>query len=766
MSNVKIILVGDADVGLKYAPLGIWGANKMRRDGHGHGEARSFPVDGVVLRVILDDYAGDKCYIHTDAVGCPLIEYNGYIDTFRSADAYPMGQPLRSRELQEDIEDLPRERDGEWLEGNPKMYGIRKFPAYDATKDPVPTLPPGYTLESTTYPKVSVERQTADDGFRLYFDHHKPTRYTGLMRRVLQCTFGTRTWMDALTFKATPEAPPQFVVNYMWGDSWGVILAPGKDGSKGSHYFLIQITTGEVFWVSASFCVHKVKLGTKDVFAPVLKSVQRTGAISLGTIEYVGTSQFTTIGWSFSYTEPKASVVLYDLREPADPMLYTSLATLTIGFSDGAPASVILDNTAPARLWYGSGGHVQRLDYDIAGNVVLCSLYRDFKGGPPPLSYESDAYVGVFYHIDEGRKDISLAFERREAAAQDYPLAYGSTVCSPVYNDWAPPGSQFYYSAIANDCTDIMSTGTGSLGRSGYDAMTLSTGGFATPSSSPTIRDDRVKYTAYADVSIPVTGGSTYNGGMSFINRTWPPDSKDTYYNIYFTIFIRSSGTEENTAVQVMSAVAPIPDDREAFVFAYTGTSSEGTESRSYSWISRRRGPVDDASTDVSYGSIGGWPMGIKWPGLSYYNGYVSEPPGAADTDLYYYGVNLDYSNLVAPGINEYLPPGATLPPNTSSATAPGNHIGELVYVTSCGIISMPDTDDPNTVSMLIKYYDPEQENNSYAPLFGISAYSTPDAMRYFRSGDFRSGKKGLVVIIDGKEYTVEQYVHGWIGVV
>ena len=260
----KFLLMGNQDVALTYTPHGLDQLRRMKADGLTSG-VRTFVYDNdVMIRTVLDPYAGDKVYIEAGVSPCPTIQYSGYMDTAGAYDSPPT-----------------------------LMYGVRKVPAYAPGTDPVPELPPDTLLGSDRFPKVSVSAQSNYSEFEQFFGIYKPTRFTGIMRKVLQCTFATATWRDSLCYKSMTVNEKtgtfyHFNVNYQWNDSWGVVLGPGKDGSKGEHYFLIQIILNTVQWIKADFCVHKVKVDGADTYAPVLKKVYRTQATVLGTIPALG----------------------------------------------------------------------------------------------------------------------------------------------------------------------------------------------------------------------------------------------------------------------------------------------------------------------------------------------------------------------------------------------------------------------------------------------------------------------------------------------
>lgn len=802
MSNVKIILVGDAVEGLKYATLGVHYAKKARRDGLTHGQSMNNIVGNVHFRVNLDDYTGDKCYIEA-AGSCPRIQYSGFVDTYPSDDSYTFGKSLRKEELQNKAEQrvdmmlplgimdysLQKPIPGDGLPpgyyalpSESKMYGVRRIDGPTKLPAPLPPYPAptpaqrrnfdqqsSYTVSvhGKDYVKQLVAPPQSEQYFRKFFRAHTPSRYTGLMRKALQATFATDGWVGALTFQTTPEAPRQFRLGNTWGNSYGLVLAPGKDGSSGAHYFLIRITYGEVHWVPASLCVHKVKVGTATVFTPVIKSVNNAGAKSLGLLSYAGTSMFETVGWSFSYTKPKASVVLYDYRGPLSaPELFTHVATVEINFGEktGVPESVSLTEEPPKRLWHGlvkSSGAVQLLAYDIAGNIALNSLYNEIRGGPAPTDKNIDAPVGAFYRQDGGLEVVRFTFTRTEAETKTYTTFYGEPVgANDGYSYSSIYGGGWPYSIIANNIDEYMANGTGSVVRSGYDTHVIKTSGVTTPEQTAAVTDGRTLEAPYKDAyHIDTAASSSWNSAPQLVSLG------GNQYDVYLyrsSLCTVSTGSNYSLPMSCTSAVAPVDGDAECFVVAYTGTSGYTSSARTYGWVQRYKYKSGGEAPVLRAGSIYYPQLGLGyWPGLvqaSSCNIYSMNPPGGEAPDGYYYGGFLAGSS----GAPSYpIPPDAKLP--LGSYTESGSHIGELAYVTSSGTFRFGPTEDPAMIMQVIRFHDPREENDSYIPVFSQSAFSTADKKRYSRTDNTTNQR---VVVIDGTEYNAENAVTGWIGVV
>lgn len=384
MSNApQIILNGDAAAALPYVPfakqklaalraLGLRFANKV------------FFINDVEIVIKVNPFQ-DKIFLTATGNACPAIQYDGFLDTWPAQASYTYGQSAYLA-AQQQAQEAP-------VNNIPMMYGMRKFPA------PNPLVPPD------KYPKVAVPQQTDDENFRLFFEQHKPTRYSGIMRKVLQCTFATKSWRDSLTYKTVDNQGTQyhFNLNYQFGDSWGIVLAPGTDGSKGEHYFLIWISMAEVFYVPAKFCVH-TKVGTANV--PILQAIHRTKAISLGTIPSLGGSSCSQpVGWAFSYTQQKASIVIFG--DDGHSRVTVKLVTIGFNFSSGIPITITVTMGTANVFWAPIDGHSTQgvfqvptqKPFAVEGVLVNTTLQvRDQFVTPNPMNYRvSNIPVHVYY---------------------------------------------------------------------------------------------------------------------------------------------------------------------------------------------------------------------------------------------------------------------------------------------------------------------------------------------------------------------------------
>lgn len=173
MSNVKIILLGDATEGLKYAPTAMWYAKKMRTDGLGHGMSRMLPLaDGVMLRVNLDDNTGDKAYIESGGICRGWYMDSGLTDLVAAAPKHPgrgvpgkllKGDSLRLNKMWGDISPSV-------FEHAPAVPQVEGDPlgALTANYPPVPTgdgiIPPAPLLPNATQAELQtwVDAATPD----------------------------------------------------------------------------------------------------------------------------------------------------------------------------------------------------------------------------------------------------------------------------------------------------------------------------------------------------------------------------------------------------------------------------------------------------------------------------------------------------------------------------------------------------------------------------------------------------------------------------
>jgi len=759
VSNVRIILESGGDKWEKFAPIAMWHAKKARADGHTHGYMRTIVLDGLSLRVVLDDFGGDKVFISPQP--CWAIKYNGFVDTFRAWDTYPMGISQRAMEYQEDIENLPRMRNGVWIEGDPMMYGVRMFEPHDYVKDPTPLTPPGMPATGI-HPLIGI-RQSFEQSelFRKYFYAYRPTRFTGLMRRVLQCTFATDSWSGVLLDKYG-----NFLVNYTWGDSWGVVLAPGKDGSSGDHYFLIWITLGEVHWVPASFCVTTKKINNKEVFAPIITKIERTKAKSLGKISYDGTSQFDTVGWAFSYTKPEASVVLFhDRGTLSAPEIYTGVATITINFGNDVPVSVSIKEEKKSRMWhgygYGSAGVAHTFERDISGEICLSSVFNMFRGGPVPIDKNTNSPFGVFYKPNGDKCVLSFGYFSVDAEVRNYPYALGNTVWG--INGWDVSYKNIVYFPVANNADGLLNNGYGTVTYDAYNGTfaSCSTGGgtYRTKQTTATVTDSRTKFENYANVEQP--GYITFNYSIDFI-RTGAPQPYSGYeYYMAIVIFVSTNGSETRRDAQIFTGCSMVRDDPESFVIASTGVTDYFVSSRSASWYTARTYPAQgkrETIIDTNY------PQNVFYPGLTYDSsnwGYFSpnSPPAPASGGLFI-GTNLFWGgNTNQASISTILPPGSSLP--DPATTRNGNHFEELLIIASGGTLRV--TNDPTMVSNMVWFHDPKQENDSYWPVFYQSAFRSEDNDNYIIRNETTNK---YIVRMGGGEYNIERFVNGFIGVV
>lgn len=454
MSNVKIILLGDATEGLKYAPTAMWYAKKMRIDGLGHGMSRVLPVaEGVMLRVNLDDNTGDKAYIEAGG-SCPLINTNSFLDTFKARVRPPGHTPryLINKQLAEELREvvIPPA-----TEPSPKLSFIRTVADPD-TKTLTVRLPIEATLTETTneYGEVlDPPQKTVDYSlFKETYDRLLPTKFTGLMRRVVQATMATDTW-TSFAPTINPVAPALAPINYQYGNSWGCVKRVGAD-DKNKYYF-IEIGVQSVYYVPADYCVHKVKVKGVDTDAVILRSADTSKKVLIGTIPAgLGSSWDTEMGWAFSYNSPEASIVLNSsttvLNQIALDQEYVTVSLLTVTFGfDGAgiPNSATLTKTTPTIFYHntylmdrdkgifgavvGTGVfHVASTYIDTANEKALINATVDFgrkffasESAEPP-GYVADKIPVYVYYTETGRHICEYSYKSTAGNTENRDIPY------------------------------------------------------------------------------------------------------------------------------------------------------------------------------------------------------------------------------------------------------------------------------------------------------------------------------------------------------
>lgn len=549
MSNVKIILLGDATEGLKYAPTAMWYAKKMRIDGLAHGMSRVLPLaDGVMLRVNLDDFTGDKAYI--DAGGsCPLINTNSFLDTFKARIRPPGHTPryLINKQLTEELREVIMPPA---TEPSPKLSFIRTVADPD-TKTLTVRLPIEATLTETTddYGEVlDPPQKTVDYSlFKETYDRLLPTKFTGLMRRVVQATMATDTW-SSFAPTTNPVAPALAPINYQYGNSWGCIKCVGADGKN--KYYFIEIGVQSVYYVPADYCVHKVKVKGVDTDAVILRSADTSKKVKIGEIPAgIGSSWDTEMGWAFSYDSPEASIVLNNGVSALTTDGYmqdyvtTSLLTLTFGFdAAGIPNAAALAKTEPQIFYnnmYFMFKPTGRNLFNVVGhdeNGKLCNVTVDF--GPrllahaSPVGYVADRIPVYVYYTEAGRQVCEYSY--KTVASKTDTATSAPTRQVRGASNWNSGSETLGF--VSADMTDILHQSfVGAKSEAGYVDYGFSVSGAGRTYASAGRNDNYGRYQIgelYGQKEAPFAKFEYWSYHLKSGPAPDPPNPPGTYYEL------------------------------------------------------------------------------------------------------------------------------------------------------------------------------------------------------------------------------------------
>lgn len=471
MSNAKYIIVDGLEGATEYLPVATYFLKVVRKLGH-TSITKTFYIGKAEIRIHLDQYAGDRVYIK--AAKCPIVTFSGLLDTFRDKVRPPGHTPkyLIDNQLAKEYR-LPRSPSAP-VPTAKLMYGVRPISATarlvdGLSGDAVPTITQGvdgdlYTVdgtidvyqkelgkwyllpqdtseprlttklpvEATTVDSVSlygdpIDPPTATVDYSLFKETYQrlhPSRFTGLMRQVVQVTLATSAWRGLAPTTTPIPKPAATPVNYQFGDSWGCI----KNGKL--HHF-IQITGDAVYHVPAEYCAHTEKVNGVDTDVVVLRSADVASRVKIGDIPSgLGGSWDREIGWSFSYDVPEASIVYTStMYSGSTDRVSVSLLTLSFGFSGtGIPSTAICSQTDPKILFYPAfmstvTGHAlfNKVTSDGAGGVINITADFGFQylGDPGPINYRADNIpIYVYYSPGKGRQLCTYSYIETQAGSE------------------------------------------------------------------------------------------------------------------------------------------------------------------------------------------------------------------------------------------------------------------------------------------------------------------------------------------------------------
>lgn len=321
MSNAPhILLSGNTDLGLQYVGYAKAKLAALKRLGLPF-LSRAFEIDSVEILIKITPQF-DRIFI---TATYPSI-LSGFLDTFPAVvlkidgNGYPIPRSawqIGTQDVEEQRIPIPPA-----TVATPKMYGLRTT-AHPETLA-VTSLPPKEDFKC----------------FRDVFEWFLPSKFTGLMRGVMQIAHSVHRWS-----KRT-DVP----VDYHFGNCYGVVQNPVTKA-----YYLLRIEVGVAYYIPATFTVSKTGVAPNVQDIINLVSVKNSHAVKIGDIPMdIGASWSTEIGWAFSYTDPEASIVYEGGRYIGNQNYITAeLLKLTFGFDSvtGVPNTATLLRGVPQIFW-------------------------------------------------------------------------------------------------------------------------------------------------------------------------------------------------------------------------------------------------------------------------------------------------------------------------------------------------------------------------------------------------------------------------------
>jgi len=561
VSNAKYIIVDGLEGATEYLPVATYFLKVVRKLGH-TSITKTFYVGKAEIRIHLDQYAGDRVYIK--AAKCPIVTFSGLLDTFRDKVRPPGHTPkyLIDNQLAKEYR-LPRSPSAP-VPTAKLMYGVRPISATarlvdGLSGDAVPTITQGvdgdlYTVDGTTdvyqkelgqwyllpqdpgEPRLTtklpveatsaayydmygdpIDPPTADidySGFKESYRTLLPSKFTGLMRQVVQATFGSAAWVNFGTTidKNGNNVPARAPVNYTYGDSWGCI----KHNKK---FFFLQITTEAIYYVPAKYC-YSVDKNKHDVV--ILLSTDVKNKVKLGDIPAgLGGSWGAELGWSFSYTQPEASIVLNSGiilgTELGTQQTYVtvSLATVQVSFSDsGIPKSATFSATPP-QVFYNdlyfmdkaTGKGLFHIPQVVAGEMVNITVNfgPDRLNHAPPIGYVADKIPVYVYYTKSGMQTCEYTWRKYLAYAETIPTPTTRSVKSA--STWSQGSGAESWTLLDSYDRFVGTAWWGSKATTGYTDWGFSVSGSGLQHASGGVNNN------YASVN---PGGATGYGPSGF----------------------------------------------------------------------------------------------------------------------------------------------------------------------------------------------------------------------------------------------------------
>lgn len=549
MSNAaQVFLLGNADAGALYVPFARDKLRALRLAGMTRA-GKAYEINGAEILIKLAP-EGDKIFVTVTEV-CPDVVFSGLLDTYKARVRGPGHTPRYLINLQLASEhrlfyagdgtplpaklfsgvrpidqlaklttglagsDAPGEAagvDGDIYTktGTPDIWhkeaGSWVSVQDSSTKDPRLTncLPIEATLlETDTY---GVTTTTVDySSFKEAYDRLLPTKFTGLLRQVVQATFATSAWTGFIPNKKGKTIAP---VSYQFGNSWGCLKHLDK-------YYFVQITDSTIYYVPADYCVRTVKIGADTRKAAILKSLNIAEKVSIGVIPAgIGGSWDAEIGWAFSYDKLEASIV-YTSTTAVGNTEYKTVSLLTITFSfdnKNKLTGATLKATEP-HIFYNS--------LYFMNKKTGRSLFNSIEGGAnktidfgvhtvgelAPANYEATNIPVYVYYTEAGIQvcGYSYLMQQPKIIAIPAPSAY-LVNCSGWYSGVESPNQ-------ITSSSDFFAAGSyGTNTTAGYTAYSFGVNGNNTVSSVGAISINATKYQlGDATGSSPKSGFAAYS---------------------------------------------------------------------------------------------------------------------------------------------------------------------------------------------------------------------------------------------------------------
>lgn len=330
MSNAPhILLAGNTDIGLQYVGYAKSKLIALKRLGLPY-LSRTFVIDAVEIFIKITPQC-DRVLI--TASYSPYI--SGFLDTFPilptpKFDSW--GDPIPLNPFQYTLQDTEEQRTlivPPDTDPVPKMFGIRTItlPTILSLTQALPVEPGAPPLQTTIR-------------FREVYENFLPSKFTGLMRQVMQVAHATFQW-NKLT-----DVP----LDYHFGNCFGVIKNPVNKA-----YYMVRIDQAAVWYIPATFKVSQTGVSPNVTDVIRLVSMKRANAVKIADLPAdIGASWSDEIGWAFSYTSPEAAIV-YESSQFVGNQLYITAELLTLNFSfdnqTGLPDSARLKRNGANIFW-------------------------------------------------------------------------------------------------------------------------------------------------------------------------------------------------------------------------------------------------------------------------------------------------------------------------------------------------------------------------------------------------------------------------------